>query len=72
MIRTILFYYGIIWAAFFTVCTTIGVVLRKEPLHGGVKLGFVNSFLLSAAWPITILLMLFGWGYDAVASWKKL
>ncbi|MBO6031869.1 MAG: hypothetical protein J6Q22_10550 [Prevotella sp.] len=50
----------------------IGKILKKDILHGGVILGFFNSLFLSVLWPITILVIFIGWGYDAVQGWKKL
>ena len=64
--------YGIVALAFFIVGIIIGKILKKDVLHGGVELGIINSFLLSVVWPITLLCMISGWGYEAVKTWKKL
>ena len=49
-----------------------GKVLKKDVLHGGVRLGILNSALLSIVWPLTCVCMVCGWVYDMVQAWKKL
>ena len=50
----------------------LGRVLKKDILHGGVRLGVLNSALLSIVWPLTFVCMVCGWAYDIGQAWKKL
>lgn len=53
-------------------CIGIGELFKKDILHGGMRLGVVNSFLLSIVWPITVICIFCGWVYDGIQAWKKL
>ena len=72
MTNSVLLIYCAIASAFFLIGIILGKVLKKDVLHGGVELGIFNSFYLSSVWPITILSIFAGWGYDMVQEWKKL
>lgn len=50
----------------------VGKILKKDVLHGGVQLGILNSILLSAVWPITIICIICGLIHDRVDAWKRL
>ena len=64
--------YVSVWAFLFLMGILFGVILKKDVLGNGVKCGIVNSFLLSATWPLTIICGLCGWAYDLWQGWKKL
>lgn len=64
--------YVTVWAVLFFMGILFGAILKKDVLGNGVKCGIVNSFLLSAVWPLTILCGLAGWMYDLWQGWKKL
>jgi len=64
--------YAAVAVVLFLVGITFGKILKKDVLHGGIKLGIINSALLSSLWPITIICMLCGWGYEIVQEWKRL
>ena len=60
-------------AGFLFLCgIVLGMVLKKDVLHGGVRLGIVNSMLLAIAWPATIVSIVCGWIYDVEQAWRKL
>ena len=60
-------------AGFFALCgIVVGKILKKDVLHGGVQLGILNSVLLPAVWPVTIICILGGLIYDMVQAWKRL
>jgi hypothetical protein len=72
MANKVAFAYLFIAGLLFLCGILFGKVLKKDVLHGGVSLGVINSALLSMAWPLTVIFMIFGWAYDIVQEWKKL
>ena len=64
--------YCSVWAFFFLLGIIFGKILSKDVLGNGVKCGFLNSFYLSAVWPITILFAFAGWCYELWQEWKRL
>lgn len=72
MIKTFLFCYVAVAAMLFIIGITFGMVLKKDILHGGMKLGIINSALLSSLWPITFICILCGFGYEAIQVCKRI
>lgn len=70
--RDFLLCYGAVSGALFIVGVVIGKIFKRDVLHGGVVLGFVNSFLLSLAWPVTVGCIVSGWVFDLYQEWKRL
>ena len=64
--------YCSVWAFLFFMGVLFGCIIKKDVLGNGVKCGIINSFFLSAVWPMTILCGLVGWAYDIWQGWKKL
>lgn len=64
--------YVSVWVLLFLLGVFFGLGLKKDLLGNGVKCGIVNSFLLSAVWPITILCGCIGWCYEVWQGWKRL
>lgn len=73
MLKEALFWYCLNAAILFCVLYVAGRIhLRKEGLGNGVKLGFLNTFLLSAFWPITTFCIGCGVLYALFNGWKRL
>lgn len=68
----ILIWYASISAWFFALFLFFGYVLKKDLLHGGVKLGMGNSIMLAVFWPLTVICVVCGWMYDMWQAWKKI
>ena len=72
MIKEIFMWYSAIALALFMLGIFLDKILKKDILHGGVRLGFFNSLFLSSVWPVTLIVIFVGWSYDMVQEWKKL
>ena len=64
--------YSAVFSLVFIILITIGRIANRKVLGNGVKCGIINSFLLSAVWPITFLCGFIGWAYDIWQGWKRL
>lgn len=72
MLGRILLMYAAVAVWLFPILILIGFVLKKDILHGGVKLGLLNSIMLSVFWPFTFSCVICGWLYDFVQAWRRL
>ena len=72
MLHSILIIYGIGAIIVFFTGLILGLVLKKDVLHGGVKLGVLNSFLLAVVWPLTFVVIQIGFLYEIMKIWKRL
>ena len=72
MIQLFLIEYSSIAAVLFLTGIIFGMILKKDDLGNGVRLGVGNSFLLSIAWPITLGFVLVGGIFAVAKVWKKL
>ena len=70
--QTALNVYGIIAVFLFAVLILFGKVFQKLSLGNGVALGILNSFILSALWPITLICSIVGLVYEGIKLWKRL
>lgn len=73
MLKEAFFWYCLNAAILFCLFYVAGRIhLRKEGLGNGVKLGLLNSFILSAFWPLSVICVVCGWMYDLWQAWKKI
>ena len=72
MLQKILLGYAAIAFALFLLLLFFGKILKKDVLGNGVNCGILNSFLLSALWPISAIVALGGMCYEVVQTWKKI
>lgn len=71
MWQKIVYVYGIVAMVLFVSLLGIGKICKKD-LGKGVKLGVLNSFILSVLWPVSFLVTLSGVCYEVVHIWKRL
>lgn len=68
--------YGLVYlsvsCAMFLLGVLLGNVFRVDVIHGGMRLGIFNSFVLSFAWPVTFLLIVIGWAIDSANEFGRL
>jgi hypothetical protein len=71
MWQKLLYGYAVVAITLFVCIVFQGKILKKD-LGNGVKLGFLNSFILSFLWPISVTVTFLGVGYEVVRTWKRL
>lgn len=72
MYHKIVFVYFLIAFVIFIFLVLFGKVFKTISLGKGVPMGILNSFLLSALWPITLLCSIGGLVCECIETWKKL
>lgn len=72
MLHKLIWGYVAVAGAIFTCLISFGMILKKDILGNGVKCGILNSFLISALWPIGAMVSFGGMCYEVVKTWKKL
>ena len=72
MFLKIVIAYSAIAFVVFMLLVVFGKVLKKISLGNGMALGLLNSLLLSALWPITMLCSIVGLVCECIKTWKRL
>ena len=71
MWNKLLYGYAIVAIILFVYLVCQGKICKKD-LGNGVKLGFLNSFILAFLWPISAATIFLGVCYEVVHTWKRL
>lgn len=71
MWQKMLYGYAVVAITLFVCLVCVGKICKKD-LGNGVKLGFLNSFILASLWPISVTVTFLGVCYEVVHTWKRL